>query len=53
MLPPAVAQSSSGMFTIDRIAYQREGVTGVHRASEVQSTIALLFIFFVWFRVSD
>jgi len=31
----SVARSSSGMLTIGRIAYRREGVTGVHSASEV------------------
>jgi len=35
MLPMSVARSSSGMFTIGRIAYRREGVTGVHSAGEV------------------
>jgi len=35
MLPMSVARSSSGMLTIGRIAYWREGVTGVHSAGEV------------------
>jgi len=44
MLPMSVARYSSGMLTIGRIAYRREGVTGVHSAGEVQSTIALSII---------
>jgi len=38
MLPMSVARSSSGMLTIGRIAYQREGGDGsgrVHSAGEV------------------
>jgi len=35
MLPKSVARSSSGTLMIGRIAYQREGVTGVHSAGEV------------------
>ena len=35
MLPTSVTRSSSGMLTIGRIAYWREGVTGVHSAGEV------------------
>jgi len=35
MLPMSVAGSSFGMLTIGRIAYRREGVTGVHSAGEV------------------
>jgi len=31
----SVARSSSGILTIGRIAYRREGVTGVHIAGEV------------------
>ena len=34
MLPMSVARSSSGMLTIGRIAYRREGETGVHSAGE-------------------
>jgi len=35
VLPMSVALSSCGMLTIGRIAYWREGVTGVHSAAEV------------------
>jgi len=35
MLPMSVAPSSSGTVIINRIAYQREGVTGLHIAGEV------------------
>jgi len=35
MFPVSVARSSSGMLTIGRIAYRREGVTGVYSAGEV------------------
>jgi len=35
LLPMSVARSSSGMLTIGRIVYRREGVTGVHSAGEV------------------
>ena len=35
MLPMSMARSSSGILTIGRIAYRREGVTGVHSAGEV------------------
>ena len=31
----SVARSSSGMVTIGRITYRREGVTGVHSVGEV------------------
>jgi len=31
----SVARSSPGMLTIGRIAYRREGLTGVHIAGEV------------------
>jgi len=31
----SMARLSSGMLTIGRIAYRREGVTGVHSAGEV------------------
>jgi len=44
MLPVTVAQSSSGMLTIGCIAIRQEGVTGVHSAGEVLSTIALNII---------
>jgi len=35
MLPMSVARSSSGMLMIGRIAYRREGVTGMHSAGSV------------------
>jgi len=35
MLPMSVTPSSSGMLTIGRIAYRREGVTGVHSVGDV------------------
>jgi len=42
MLPMSMAWSSSGMLTVGRIAYRREGVKGVHSTGEVLSMIALL-----------
>ena len=35
VLPMSVARSSSGTLVIGRIAYRREGVTGVDSAGEV------------------
>ena len=35
MLPMSVARSASGTLTIGRIAYRREGVTGMHSEDEV------------------
>jgi len=35
VLPMSVARSFSDTLTIGRIAYRREGVTGVHSAGEV------------------
>jgi len=45
MLPISMARSSSGMLTIGRIAYRRQGVTGVQSAAEVKSVIALLRLY--------
>ena len=44
MLSMSLAHFSSAMLTIVRIAYRREGVTGVHSVGEVQSTISM-FLF--------
>ena len=44
MLPMSVARSFSGMLKIGRIAYRREGVTGVQSAGEMQSAIALFIL---------